>query len=131
MLLGKPLFQGTSTFNQLERILQHIPTPSQSDIASIASHYGPSVLERASSVYRFCLFKKIEFEFLPFFLIRQKKSLENLIPNANEEALDLLRRLLHFNPDKRVTAEEGLRHPFVVSYVFFLYLILFLNFILY
>ena len=50
MLLGKPLFQGTSTFNQLERILQHIPTPSHADIASIPSQYGPSVLERASSV---------------------------------------------------------------------------------
>jgi hypothetical protein len=49
MLLGKPLFQGTSTFNQLERILQNIPTPSQSDIASISSQYGPSVLERASA----------------------------------------------------------------------------------
>ena len=49
MLLGKPLFQGTSTFNQLERILQNIPAPSQSDIASIPSQYGPSVLERASS----------------------------------------------------------------------------------
>jgi hypothetical protein len=49
VLLGKPLFPGTSTFNQLERILQHIPTPTQSDIASIASHYGPSVLERAAS----------------------------------------------------------------------------------
>jgi mitogen-activated protein kinase 15 len=46
---------------------------------------------------------------------RQKKSLDNLLPNAHEEALDLLRRLLHFNPDKRITAEEGLRHPFVVS----------------
>ncbi len=50
MLLGKPLFQGTSTFNQLERILQHIPTPSHADIASIPSQYGPSVLDRASSV---------------------------------------------------------------------------------
>lgn len=49
MLLGKPLFQGTSTFNQLERILQHIPKPSVSDIESISSQYGPSVLERASS----------------------------------------------------------------------------------
>lgn len=48
MLLSKPLFQGTSTFNQLERILQHIPTPSQADIASISSQYGPSVLERAT-----------------------------------------------------------------------------------
>ncbi|CAF3276958.1 unnamed protein product [Rotaria socialis] len=96
MLLGKPLFQGTSTFNQLERILQHIPTPTQSDIASIASHYGPSVLERASS--------------------GQKKSFDTFIPNAGDEALDLLRRLLHFNPDKRITADDGLRHSFVVSF---------------
>lgn len=49
MLLTKPLFQGTSTFNQLERILQHIPTPTQADVASISSQYGPSVLERAGS----------------------------------------------------------------------------------
>ena len=50
-MLGKPLFPGTSTFNQLERILQYIPMPSVSDIASIASQYGPSVLERAASGY--------------------------------------------------------------------------------
>ncbi|CAF1442852.1 unnamed protein product [Rotaria magnacalcarata] len=96
MLLGKPLFQGTSTFNQLERILQHIPKPSLADIESISSQYGPSVLERAVS--------------------GQKKSLDNLIPTASEESIDLLRRLLQFNPDKRITAEEGLHHSFVVSF---------------
>ncbi|CAF3650776.1 unnamed protein product [Adineta steineri] len=96
MLLGKPLFQGTSTFNQLERILQHIPTPSHSDIASISSQYGPSVLERASS--------------------GPKKPFDNLIPNITDESLDLLRRLLQFNPDKRMSAEEGLRHSFVASF---------------
>ncbi|UJR35938.1 hypothetical protein I4U23_028679 [Adineta vaga] len=96
MLLGKPLFQGTSTFNQLERILQHIPTPSQSDIACIPSQYGPSVLERAGS--------------------GPKKSFDNLIPNITDESLDLLRRLLQFNPDKRITAEEGLRHSYVASF---------------
>ena len=42
--------------------------------------------------------------------------MENLIPNAGDDALDLLRRLLHFNPDKRITAEDGLRHPFVASF---------------
>jgi len=43
--------------------------------------------------------------------------LDSLVPSGDEEAVDLLRRLLHFNPDKRVTADEGLRHRFVVSYV--------------
>jgi len=116
MLLGKPLFQGTSTFNQLERILQHIPTPSHSDIASIASHYGPSVLERAHSGYIHSFIRIFQIMLsMPFF--RQKKPLDALLPNAPEDALDLLRRLLHFNPDKRITADEGLRHPYVVSYV--------------
>ncbi|CAF0782997.1 unnamed protein product [Didymodactylos carnosus] len=94
MLLGKPLFQGTSTFNQLERILQHIASPSQA--ACISSQYGPSVLERAAA--------------------GPKKSLDNLIPSANDDTLDLLKRLLHFNPDKRITAEEGLRHNYVISF---------------
>ena len=116
MLLGKPIFQGTSTFNQLERILQHIPTPSQSDIASIESHYGPSVLERASSGYTSIRLVNFTITLIAI-LYRHKKSFEHFIPNASDEALDLLRRLLHFNPDKRITAEDGLRHSFVISYV--------------
>ena len=51
------------------------------------------------------------------FHFSQKKSLDQLIPNAGDEAQDLLRRLLHFNPDKRITAEEGVRHSYVASYV--------------
>ena len=88
MLLGTPIFPGTSTFNQLERILKHIPQPSKSDVDSIQSHYGPSVIERASS--------------------GQKRSLEDLIPNITKESLDLVRRLLQFNPNKRITADGEL-----------------------
>jgi len=98
MLLGTPIFPGTSTFNQLERILKYIPQPSKLDIDSIQSHYGPSVIERASS--------------------GQKKSLEDLVTNINRESLDLLRRLLQFNPNKRITAEEALTHPYVIKYCF-------------
>jgi len=56
---------------------------------------------------------------LLYFYCRPKKSLENLIPNATDDSIDLLRRLLQFNPDKRITAEDGLRHSFVASYVYF------------
>lgn len=96
MLLGTPIFPGTSTFNQLERILKYIPTPSKLDVDSIHSHYGPSVIERASS--------------------GQKKSLEDLIPNISRESLDLIKRLLQFNPNKRITADEALTHPYVVNF---------------
>jgi serine/threonine protein kinase len=50
---------------------------------------------------------------------RPKKSLENLIPNSTDESIDLLRRLIQFNPDKRITAEDGLCHSYVSSYVIF------------
>ena len=46
---------------------------------------------------------------------RQKKSWESLITNATEQSLDLLRRLLQFNPDKRITADDGLEHDYVSS----------------
>jgi len=96
MLLGTPIFPGTSTFNQLERILKYIPQPTKSDIDSIQSHYGPSVIERASSGH--------------------KKSLEDLVPNISKESIDLIRRLLQFNPNKRITADEALTHPYVINF---------------
>ena len=40
-------------------------------------------------------------------------SLRELLPNASEEAVDMLSKLLVFDPNKRMTAEEALRHPFV------------------
>ncbi len=46
-------------------------------------------------------------------LNKPRKSLEDILPTAPVDGLDLLRRLLQFNPDKRPTAEEVLRHPYV------------------
>ncbi|KAM4605808.1 mitogen-activated protein kinase 15 [Discoglossus pictus] len=94
MLLGKPLFPGTSTINQIERIMSLIPPPSQEDILSLKSEYGMSVVSKMGS--------------------RQQMSLDELLPPTSPpEALDLLKRLLSFNPDKRLTAEEALRHPYL------------------
>ena len=47
MLLGKPLFPGSSTLNQIERIMQTIDPPTKQDVDSINSAYGSSVLEKA------------------------------------------------------------------------------------
>ena len=49
---------------------------------------------------------------------RQKKTLEDLVPNVPKDAMDLLRKLLQFNPEKRLTADEALMHPYVRKYVF-------------
>ena len=36
-----------------------------------------------------------------------------MIPDASEDSVDLLKKLLRFNPDKRLTAEQALKHPYV------------------
>ncbi|XP_050771743.1 mitogen-activated protein kinase 15 [Gymnogyps californianus] len=94
LLLGKPLFPGTSTVNQIEQILRVIPAPSPEDILAIQSDYRASVINRMSS--------------------RQRVTFEEILPSSTPlSALDLLKKLLVFNPDKRLTAEEALQHPYV------------------
>ncbi|KAM6458424.1 mitogen-activated protein kinase 15 isoform 2-T2 [Liasis olivaceus] len=94
MLLGKPLFPGTSTVNQIEQILRIIPPPSAEDLEAFHSVYRVSVINRASC--------------------QPQLTLEELLPASTPpQALDLLKQLLVFNPEKRITAEEALEHPYV------------------
>jgi mitogen-activated protein kinase 15 len=41
------------------------------------------------------------------------KRLRDLFPASSDDALDLLKNLMHFNPSKRLTADQALKHPYV------------------
>ena len=41
------------------------------------------------------------------------KPLTELFPAASPDAIDLIRQCLHFNPDRRISAFDALRHPYV------------------
>ncbi len=41
---------------------------------------------------------------------------ETICPNATPEALDLLSKMIMFNPDERITAQEAIKHPFLEEY---------------
>ncbi|KAB1258127.1 Mitogen-activated protein kinase 15 [Camelus dromedarius] len=94
MLRGRPLFPGTSTLHQLELILGTIPPPSEEDLLALSSSYSASVVPPLGS--------------------RPRQTLDALLPaDTPPEALDLLKRLLVFAPDKRLSAAQALQHPYV------------------
>ena len=47
---------------------------------------------------------------LPFMA---KKAFHQLFPQANPDALDLLDRMLAFDPSSRISVEEALQHPYL------------------
>jgi serine/threonine protein kinase len=44
-----------------------------------------------------------------------QKPFSKLLKHANKEAVDLIEKLIVFNPDKRLTVEEILDHPYTTS----------------
>ena len=46
---------------------------------------------------------------------KEPKDLQRMFAGAPPDAVDLLRRMLAFNPAKRITVEESLAHPFLAS----------------
>merc|ERR1719476_1019594 len=48
--------------------------------------------------------------------VSRPRPLNEMFPSATQEALDLLRICMQFNPSKRISAKEALRHPYVVQF---------------
>ena len=96
LLLGKPVFPGTSTLNQLDRVMEVTGRPTQEDVDSINSPLAQTMLESLPPT--------------------KPKKLRDMFPTASDDALDLLKNLLQFNPNKRLTAEQALQHPYVAQF---------------
>ncbi|WFD47662.1 mitogen-activated protein kinase [Malassezia furfur] len=93
LLGGKPLFKGRDYVDQLNQILYYLGTPPDDMLARIASPRAQQYIKS-----------------LPF---KPRVPFEQLFPDANPLALDLLRRLLAFDPAERITCDEALRHPYL------------------
>jgi len=88
----RPLLAGTNYVDQIKRIIDLVGTPSEEDLRNISDDHGKRFLRS--------LPKK---DPVPF---------ETLFGRRNPFALDLLKKMLTFNPDKRITVEQALRHPY-------------------
>ena len=83
----KPLFPGQNESDQLAKIFGVIGTPAESD-------WPDSDISRSN------------------FADIQARCLSDIIPEMNNDGLDLLQNMLRFDPLARVSAQEALSHPY-------------------
>lgn len=89
----KPLFPGQDYIEQMNKIFGVLGTPSEEDMKFISNQ---KALEWIRGLRR-----------------RPKVPFSSLYKNANPQALDLMEKMLKFDPNQRISVEEALRHPYL------------------
>lgn len=94
VLARRQLFPGTNSVKQVDLILRLLGTPAEEDLEFISN---PQVRK-----------------FLRSMDPRPSTSLPDYLGgDLNPQAVDLLSRMLVFNPNRRITVNEALRHPYL------------------
>lgn len=90
-------YSGSSTLHQLEKILSFTNKPSPEDIDALKSDLARSMIDTVSNI--------------------KYRTPKEWFPGCSEEMIDLVVCLLQFNPSKRLTADELLKHPYLKQFV--------------
>ena len=90
LLMGRPIFPGESTLNQMEKIAEFTGIPSQENINSLKSEVAENLINQLNI---------------------KKKPIKEYFSKSDKELVNLAVRMLDFNPSKRISVEEGLNEP--------------------
>jgi mitogen-activated protein kinase 15 len=96
VVTGRPLFPGASTMDELERVVAVTGAPPQPDVDAMP-HEARAML--AALQYS-----------------APRATLQERMASAHPDAVDLVRRLIAWNPAQRPSAEECLAHPYVAQF---------------
>ncbi|XP_029633024.1 mitogen-activated protein kinase 1 [Octopus bimaculoides] len=96
MLANRPLFPGKHYLDQLNHILAVLGSPSAEDLQCIINEKARGYIQA-----------------LPY---KPKIPWCSLFQKADPKALDLLDKMLTFNPNNRITVEMALAHPYLEQY---------------
>jgi len=90
MVTGKPMFPGQNEVDELRLIFKALGTPNEANF--------PAIIELPD-------WGKHTF---PHF---EPQALQTLVPGLDEQGYDLLDHLLQYDPSKRLTAAQAMKHP--------------------
>lgn len=93
---GKPIFPGASMIGMMEWMIEVLGTPSKPDAAYMQAPFTREMLLSLPSS-------------------KPVRPLGHMYMMASEETIDMFTLCLQWNPAKRLTAEEGLMHPYFSS----------------
>ncbi|CAF0780397.1 unnamed protein product [Rotaria sp. Silwood1] len=108
LILLKPLFPGKDTIDQLNKIFDIIGTPDPTTIQKICTAEAFAYISQMDP--------KPKRDFNELFGFKYDPLTGTIISGISPEGIDLLDRLLSFDPDQRPTAEKALGHPFLGFY---------------
>jgi len=123
MLVGKPIFPGTSTMNQLEKITLLIGCPSKEEVAKM-SPFAKSMLydESTKASHTYAVphsghpYTRAEGSDVARDNDAKARFRANGFSTASDDAIDLMIHLLHFDPAKRISATQALDHPYIAQF---------------
>jgi len=93
-LLGRrPIFKGDNYMEQMKLIFEQLGTPKGDDLDFITNKQAIKYVKKMGDI--------------------EKVDWKKTFPKATKESLDLLDRMLHFNPKKRISVKDALDHPYM------------------
>ena len=92
ILLEKVLFSGKSSLNQMELIIKLLGRPNDEELKEMKISHTNDLISNLNT--------------------KKSQSMSNLFKGCDKDAVDLIRKLLIYKPNKRITIEESLKHPF-------------------
>lgn len=96
MIRGKPIFPGSSTVNQIERIVTALPRMKEKDINALGAGFGSALLNQQA--------------------LGAHATMEDLLYGSPDDAKHLVKSLLVLDPVKRLTATEALNHVYIEKF---------------